>query len=95
MFHTEYQTVSVEVVTRHGQTGLPDAALVVFITGIDALMALVSVVEVAMQASGYAEPVFHMISHLGSGIPFVRLTERHVLYQVVRVHEESSSIYQD
>ena len=95
VFDAEYQTVAVEVVARHGQTGLPDAALIVLITGIDALMALVSVIEIPVQASGHAEPVFHMVSHLGPGVPFVRLTERHVLYQVVRVHEEASSIYQN
>ena len=95
VFDAEYQAVPVEVVARNGQARLPDAALIVLLTGIDTLMALVSVVEVAMQASGYAEPVFHMISHLCPGVPFVRLTEHHVLYQVIRVHEEPSSIYQD
>ena len=95
MFHTEDQAVPVEVVARDGQARLPDATLVVLVARVDALVPLEAVVKVGMKATRNAEPVLHVVGQLGSRRPVTRLAESHVLYQVIRVHEEGAPVNQD
>ena len=48
-----------------------------------------------MKATRNAEPVLHVVGQLGSRRPVTRLAESHVLYQVIRVHEEGAPVNQD
>ena len=57
-------------------------------------MAFEAIVKISVQTSCHTKPVLHMISHFSPGCPISCLTERHILYQVIRVHEKRTAINQ-
>ena len=93
MLHAKAQVVTVEIVARDDETWLQYAALIVLVARVDALMTLEAVIEVGVETCRHAEPVLHTVRHLCAGSPVACLAECHVLYQVVGVHEERTSIY--
>ena len=88
----EDEVVAIELLRGDGKTWLEDAALIYLGTFVDALMSLESVVEVAMQGGGNLKPVLEGVLDFGSCRPVASLTEGHVLYQVVGVHIERTTI---
>ena len=55
-------------------------------------MSLEAVVEVAMKGGGNLEPILEGVLNLGSSRPVTRLTESHILNEVVGIHIERTTV---
>ena len=89
---TEDEVVALELLRGDGEARLEDTALIHFGTLVDTLMSLEAVVEVAMKGGGNLEPILEGVLNLGSSRPVTRLTESHILNEVVGIHIERTTV---
>ena len=89
---TEDEVVALELLRGDGEARLEDTALIHFGTLVDALVTLEAVVEVAMKGGGNLEPILEGVLNLGSCRPVTRLTESHILNEVVGIHIERTTV---
>ena len=88
----EDQGVGVEEVGGYGEAWLEDAAIVDLLPGVDAFVTFEAVVEVAVEAEGEAEVVVEGVVEFGAEGEVAGLVERHILDEVVCVHEEEVGV---
>ena len=84
--------MALKLLRGDGEARLEDTALIHLGTLVDTLMSLEAVVEVAMKGGGNFEPILKCIFNLGSSRPVTRLTEGHVLNEVVGIHIERTTV---
>ena len=89
---TEDEVVALKLLRGDGEARLEDTALIHFGTLVDTLMSLEAVVEVAMKGGGNLEPILEGVLNLGSSRPVTRLTESHILNEVVGIHIERTTV---
>ncbi len=92
MLDAEDEVVALKLLRGDGETGLEDATLINLGALVVALMALEAVVEVAVYGGRDLKPVLEGVLDLGSCRPVASLGEGHVLYQVVGVHIERTTV---
>ena len=88
----EDEVVTLELLRGDGEARLEDTALIHFGTLVDTLVALEAVVEVAVQGGGNLEPILKCIFNLSTSCPVTRLTEGHILNEVVGIHIERTTV---